>query len=188
MDVVWLLQLASGSLPGKTMLTLKREAARIDWIQQDVSIIRNEGPPLNHMIPVANLTSGDIEILHYLQDRGFWRDNVTVKSARLALNNSPHTAKQARLAHVVKWMKRYGDTPPEKEGNAEGNAKRLAEGNAEGNVTPKKVTPRSEEGNARVTPSETINQGKGNIPPLFKEGDDSPQHNPNGEEELPIPW
>ena len=40
----------------------------------------------------------------------------------------------------------------------------------------------------RVTPSETINQGKGNIPPLFKEGDNPPPHNSNEEEELPIPW
>ena len=36
MDVVWLLKPASGNLPGKTMLTLKREAARVDWIQEDV--------------------------------------------------------------------------------------------------------------------------------------------------------
>ena len=45
-DVVWLLVLALGGLPGKTMLTLKREATRVDWIQQDVHITRNEGPPL----------------------------------------------------------------------------------------------------------------------------------------------
>ena len=170
-DVVWLLQLASGSLPGKTMLTLKREAARIDWIQQDVSIVRNEGPPLNHIIPTVNLTSGDIEIMHYLEGQGLWRHNITVRDARDALNDSIHTAKQVRLAHIVRWVKRYGNDPPEKEGNAEGNAKTQKEGNAEGNVRREKVTPRSEEGNVRVTPSEPVNQGKGNIPPLFKGGD-----------------
>ena len=50
-DVVWLLKPASGNLPGKTMLTLKREAARVDWIQEDIHITRNEGPPLAHTIP-----------------------------------------------------------------------------------------------------------------------------------------
>ena len=33
------------------MLTLKREAARVDWIQEDIHITRNEGPPLAHTIP-----------------------------------------------------------------------------------------------------------------------------------------
>ena len=87
-DVVWLLQLASGSLPGKTMLTLKREAARIDWIQQDVSIIRNEGPPLTHIIPPVNFTSDDIAILRYLETQGLWRHNITVRTARDILNDS----------------------------------------------------------------------------------------------------
>ncbi len=165
-DVVWLLQTATGTLPGKTMLTLKREAARVDWIQEDIHITRDNGLPLAHTIPTSlALTSDDIEIVNYLQDQGLWRHNVTVKSARQALNNSTHTAKQVRLAHVVKWMKRYGDTPPEKQGNAEGNANRTAEGNAEGNAEQKRVTPRSGAGNARETPPETIKLGKGNKAP-----------------------
>ena len=89
-DVVWLLKTAPGSLPGKTMLTLKREAARVDWIQEDIHITRNDGPPLAHIIPsFSELTSADIAIVHYLQGQGLWRHNVTVKSARQALNNSP---------------------------------------------------------------------------------------------------
>ena len=167
-EVVWLLKPTAGSLPGKTMLTLKREAARVDWIQEDIHITRNEGPPLTHTIPDSlALTSEDITIVRYLQDvAGLWRHNVTVKGARQALNDSTHTAKQVRLAHVVKWMKRYGDTS-EKEGNAEGNAKKTAEGNAEGNARQERVTPRSEGGNARVTPLKSINRGEGNkAPPI----------------------
>ena len=144
------------------MLTLKREAARVDWIQEDIHITRHAGPPLAHTIPsLSELTSADIAIVHYLQEQGLWRHNVTIRSARAALNNSPHAAKQVRLAHIVKWMKRHGDNPPEdrvmpKNGN---------QGNAEGNTESKRVTPRSEEGNARVTPPETINPGKRYISP-----------------------
>ena len=173
-DVVWLLK-KKGTLPGKTMLTLV-STSRSNWIQEDIHITRNEGPPLTHVIPtVLELISDDFAIVHYLQDRGLWRHNVTVKGARQALNDSTkHTAKQVRLAQVVKWMKRYGDTSPE-QGNAEGNAKTSAEGNAEGNASQKRVTPRSEAGNARVTPSGSTKQGKGNVLPPSGGNTDTPQ-------------
>ena len=108
-DVVWLLEPASGNLPGKTMLTLQREAARIDWIQQDIHITRHEGPPLNHIIPTVNLTSDDIEILRHLEQQGLGRHNITVRTARDALNQSPLTAKTQRLMHIVKWVRQHSD-------------------------------------------------------------------------------
>ena len=119
-DVVWLLKPATGNLPGKTMFTLV-STSRSNWIQDDIHITRNEGPPLAHTIPTSlALTSADIEIVNYLQDQGLWRHNVTNQSARQALNDSTLTAKNHRLAHVVKWMKRYGDTP-QRQGNVVGN-------------------------------------------------------------------
>ena len=79
-DVVWFLKPTAGSLPGKTMLTLQRKAARIDSIQEDIHITRNEGPPLAHIIPtVLELTSADFTIVNYLQDvAGLWRHNVNI--------------------------------------------------------------------------------------------------------------
>ena len=143
------------------MLTLVNEASRVDWVEEDIHITRNLAPLAHVVSTVLELTSADIAIVNYLQDQGLWRHNVTVKSARLALNDSTHMAKQVRLAHVVKWMKRYGDT----EGNAEGNAKTNKQGNAEGNAESERVTPRSEEGNVKVTPPESVKQGKGNQAP-----------------------
>ena len=63
------------------------------------------------MPTVLELTSADIEIVNYLQDQDLWRHNVTTRNARDALNHSTLVAKGSRLAHIVKWMKRYGDTP-----------------------------------------------------------------------------
>ena len=168
-DVVWLLKPASGNLPGKTMLTLKREAARVGWIQEDIHITRNEGPPLAHTIPsFSELTSADFAIVHYLQEQGLWRHNITIRSARAALNRSTLMAKTQRLNNIVKWMKRYGDTPPppQRQGNAEGNAKRAAEGNAKGNAKRKRGTCRSEAGNTRGTQNKKRNRVRGTKPPI----------------------
>ena len=135
-DVVWLLKPATGNLPGKTMLTLKREAARVDWIQEDIHITRNEGPLLAHTIPtVLELTSADIAIVHYLQDQGLWRHNVTTRNAREALSHSTHTAPNIRLNHVVKWMQRYGEnSPARKTAHTQSNqaARRAARSSEEG--------------------------------------------------------
>ena len=112
-DVVWLLKPASGNLPGKTMLTLKREAARVDWIQEDIHITRNEGPPLAHTIPTfSELTSADMGIVNCLQKQGLTRHNITNQSAREALNHSTLAAKGTRLTHIVRWVKKYGNDPP----------------------------------------------------------------------------
>ena len=128
-DLVWLLKPASGNLPGKTMLTLKREATRVDWIQQDVHITRHEGPPLHHTIPTfSELTSADMGIVNYLQKQGLTRHNITNQSAREALNHSTLAAKGTRLTHIVRWVKKYGNDPPDggkREKNREG--KREAE-------------------------------------------------------------
>ena len=187
-DVVWLLKPATGSLPGKTMLTLKREAARVDWIQEDIHITRNDGPPLVHVVPTSlALTSADIEIVNYLQDQGLWRHNVTGKNARQALNDSTHTAKQLRLAHVVKWMKRYGDDSPESRVSRRVLPDNPTQGIAEGIAEAKRVTPRSEAGIARVSALESTNQGKGTKAPPTR-GGLVPPKNSEEEDELPIPW
>ena len=152
-DVVWLLKTATGSLPGKTMLTLKREAARVDWIQEDIHITRDNGLPLAHTIPTSlALTSDDIEIVQYLQERGLWRHNVTTRSAREILNDSTLTAQGRRLAHVVKWMKQYGDSAPSESGTHAGTHGKPHEGTHEG-------THGTEKGNAQV--SEGTRQGHG---------------------------
>ena len=51
-DVVWLLKPASGTLPGKTMLTLV-PTSRVSWIQEEIHITRNEGAQLSHTIPTS---------------------------------------------------------------------------------------------------------------------------------------
>ena len=108
-DVVWLLKPEPGELPGRTMLTLQREAARIEWVQQDIHITRHEGPPLRHSTPSFHLSSEDIEIVRYLQDQGLERHNISVRSGRDALNQSPLTAKTQRLMHIVKWVRQHSD-------------------------------------------------------------------------------
>ena len=109
-DVVWLLKLKGGDLPGKTMLILRREAARVDWIQQDVDITRNEGPPLTHTVPnVSELTIADTEIVNYLEKKGLARHNITNRNARQVFNHSNLTMNNQRLLHIVKWIKQYGD-------------------------------------------------------------------------------
>ena len=139
-DVVWLLKPTTGSLPGKDMFTLVNEASRVNWIQEDIRITRDEGPPLAHVVPTqAKLTSADFEIVNYLHDQGLWGHNVNNPNAREALNDSPLSAKNDRLAHVVKWMKRYGDSPSkpgesggERGGESGGESKKLPGGESGG--------------------------------------------------------
>ena len=165
-DVVWLLKPASGNLPGKTMLTLKREATRVDWIQQDVHITRHEGPPLHHTIPTSflELTSADIAIVDYLQKQGLTRHNITNQSAREALNHSTLAAKGTRLTHIVRWVKKYGNDPPDG-GKRGGKREKNREGKREGKRE-------AEKGNMQVSEGkhegkrEKGKQGKGNISPL----------------------
>ena len=124
-DVVWLLKPAAGNLPGKTMFTLVNEASRVPWVQEDIHITPNKGERLARVVPTqAQLTSADIEVVNYLQDvAGLWGHNVSVRSAREFLNSdqaaadsdSTLTVSTNRLGHIVKWMKRYGDTPPNTE-------------------------------------------------------------------------
>ena len=114
-DVVWLLKPGEAQLPGSTSLTLKREAARVDWIQKDIHITRTQGPPLTHTIPhTVELTTADMRIVDYLQNVGIWGSNVSNPVAREALDNSDLAASSSRLRHVIKWMKRHGDEPKEK--------------------------------------------------------------------------
>ena len=109
-DVVWLLKLKGGDLPDKTMLTLRRDAARFDWIQQNIDITRNAGPPLTHTVPsVSELSIGDTEIVDYLEEQGLARHNITVRGARNVINHSNLTMNNQQLVHIVKWIKQYGD-------------------------------------------------------------------------------
>ena len=57
---------------------------------------------------------------YYLQNVGLWRHNVTIRSAREFLNyDSTLTVSTNHLGRIVKWMKRYGDTPPDAEVHGE---------------------------------------------------------------------
>ena len=189
-DVVWLLRPASGNLPGKTMLTLKREAARVDWIQQDVNITRNEGPPLSHTIPTfSDLPAADTAIVNYLQDQGLWCHNITVRAARQALNRSTLTAKNQRLFHIVKWVKQYGDP--------QGHLKleETTGGERGGEHDSKKGNTQVRSGEHERNTEKIGEQGKGNIDPPFKGGSiPTPQNSikedpiPKKEDDLPIPW
>ena len=174
-DVVWLLKPASGNLPGKTMLTLKREAARVDWIQQDIHITRHEGPPLAHTIPsFSELTSADIAIVHYLQERGLWRHNVTTRSARAALNRSTLMAKTQRLNNIVKWVKQYSDTHLES-GYHPGAHTLSSRGDRGGDHNTEKGNTQVSEGDHEGIAETKGDQGKGIISP------------PYGGEMIPLP-
>ena len=195
-DVVWLLMSASGDLPGKTMLTLRRDAARVDWVQQDVDITRNEGPPLTHTVPIfSELSIADTEIVTYLEEQGLARHNVTIRSARQVLSHSTLTAKATRLAHIVKWIKQYGDTQghlklEETTGNRGGNRKKNYEGNHEGNHEAEKGTAQVRDGNRQGTATKKRNQDKGIIDPPLRGGSIPSPHSDEEqkEDDLPIPW
>ena len=184
-DVVWQLRPAGGDLPGKTMLTLQREAARIDWVQQDIHITRHEGPPLRHIIPTFNLTPADIEIVSYLEKQGLWRYNISVRDAREALNDSALAAKGIRLQHIVKWVKRYGNDPPEVGIHAGIHTLSDLGIHAGIHETEKGYTQVSE-GIQEGYMTEDKKQGKGHIAP--PRGGEGPPQNLTEEEELPIPW
>ena len=189
-DVVWLLKPASGNLPGKTMLTLKREAARVDWIQEDIHITRNEGPPLAHTIPsFSELTSADFAIVHYLQEQGLWRHNITIRSARAALNRSTLMAKTQRLNNIVKWVKQYGDTRSES-GDHTGAHTLSSRGDRGGDHNTEKGNTQVSEGDREGIAENEGDQGKGIISPPYR-GGNGPTPNPIEaikDGELPIPW
>ena len=173
-EVVWFLKKVS-ELPDRIMLTLVNEASRVDWVQEDIHITRNL-EPLAHVVPtVLELTSADIEIVNYLQEQGLWGHNVTGRNARQALNDSPLAAKQVRLAHVVKWMKRYGDPLPEDRVSRRVSPENGNPGIAEGIANPKEENPRSGKGIARVSPTETEKQGEGTNSPLLGGGGYPPE-------------
>jgi hypothetical protein len=142
------------------MLILKREASRVDWIQEDLTITRVQGPPLTHTVGQQRLelNAADHEIVSYLQSEGLFRDNVSNAAAREALNRSEGvSARGTRLAYIIKWMKRYGDTPTE---------------------TPRD-TPRDTPGHEEARGVGHITPPKGGV--IFHPGRDT-------EPELPIPW
>ena len=174
-DVVWLLKPASGNLPGKTMLTLKREAARVDWIQEDIHITRDEGPPLAHTIPsFSELTSADFAIVHYLQEQGLWRHNITIRSARAALNRSTLMAKTQRLNNIVKWVKQYSDTHSES-GDHPGAHTLSSRGDRGGDHNTEKGNTQVSEGDREGIAENEGDQGKGTIPPPIGGGMVPPQ-------------
>ncbi len=174
-DVVWLLKPATGTLPGATMLTLVREAARVDWIQEDIHITRKEGPPLAHVVPtVLELTSADMEVVNYLQDQGLWGHNVTNRNARDVINLSSLTAKNHRLAHIVKWMRRYGDSHPEA-GERGGEHTLSSRGERGGERNDEKGNAQVSEGEREGNAAETKKKGKGNTNPPFRGGLGNPR-------------
>ena len=146
-------------------VAFSRLRGRVDWIQEDIHITRNL-VPLAHTIPTSfpQLTAADIEIVNYLQDQGLWGHNVSNRSAREVVNLSSLAAQSSRLVHIVKWMQRYGDTPPETaEHGAEREMSRGAEHGAEheGEMGNMQVRGAEHERNA----AEVKTQGKRNIAP-----------------------
>ena len=101
----------------------------------------------------------DTEIVTYLEEQGLARHNITIRSppARFsALPLSPR--RRTRLAHIVKWIKPYGDTQgdlklEETTGNRGGNRENeLTKGIMKGTTKQKREPPRSETGTAREPP------------------------------------
>ncbi len=135
-------------------------------------ITRNEGARLSHTIPTSfpQLTTTDIKIVNYLQEQGLWRHNVTNRSAREFLNSgqaaydSTLAVQNSRLVHIVKWMQRYGDTPPEAaEHGAEREMSHGAEHGAEREAKMRNMQVRGAERERNA--AEARKQGKRNMPP-----------------------
>ena len=193
-DVVWLLMSAAGDLPGKTMLTLRRDAARIDWIQQNIDITRHEGPPLHHTVPTfSELSISDTEIVNYLEEQGLARHNITNRNARQVLSHSTFTAKGTRLVHIVKWIKQYGDIQghlelDETTGKRGGKRENDSEGKREGKRDPEKGNTQVSEGKQQGNIIRKGKQDKGNILPPPKGGRFPSQADKEQKDDLPIPW
>ena len=192
-DVVWLLKPGEAQLPGSTSLTLKREAARVDWIQKDIHITRTQGPPLTHTIPhTVELTTADMRIVDYLQNVGIWGSNVSNPVAREALDNSDLAASSSRLGHVVKWMKRYGDKGPKPTQTTDSGGK--ASGMTQSGQAERQAERQPETRKAQVTAAERQRKGSGKKTQGKRKVAShtsvthSAPHNPDEEEELPIPW
>ena len=163
-EVVWFLKKLPGSLPDKIMLTLVNEASRVDWVEEDIHITRNLAPLAHVVHTVLELTSADIEIVNYLQDQGLWRHNVTNRDAREVLRLSTLTVQNSRLVHVVKWMQRYGDTPPEaaehgaERENSKGAKHAAEQGAKQGNMQvrgaehERNTDPHAEQGKRNIAP------------------------------------
>ena len=163
-EVVWFLKKIS-ELPDRIMLTLVNEASRVDWVDNDIDITRNL-VPLAHTTSLPQLTATDIEIVNYLQDQGLWGHNVSNRDAREALNDSPLSAKNNRLAHVVKWMKRYGGDHSEA-GERAGEHALSSQGERGGERDAEKGNAQVSEGEREGNAAEVEKLGKGNLlPPL----------------------
>ena len=146
-------------------------APNASGIQEDIHITRNEGPPLAHTIPISGLTSADITIVHYLQEQGLWHHNVTNLSAREALNHFTLVAKGSRLAHIVRWMKRYGNAPPDA-----GTRAGTRENSSTGTRGVEKGNAQVNEGYAEGHAAKNKKQGKGNIDPPLRGGQYPPDN------------
>ena len=183
-EVVWFLKKDS-ELPDRIMLTLVNEASRVDWVDKDIDITRHLSP-LSHTIPTSfpQLTVADIEIVNYLQDQGLWGHNVSNRSAREVINLSHLAAKNHRLAHIVKWMQKYGDHP--EGGERAGEHTLSSRGERGGERGAQKGNAQVSEGEREGNAAEVKNQGKGNTAPPRRGGLFPPED--SDEEEGPIPW
>ena len=194
-DVVWNLRAArhTGLDDRVTRLDLIRDAARTDWIPTEIHLERHQGPPLRHTIPhTVELTKADMRIVDYLQNVGIWGSNVSNPVAREALDNSDLAASSSRLGHVVKWMKRYGDKGPKPTQTTDSGGK--ASGMTQSGQAERQAERQPETRKAQVTAAERQRKGSGKKTQGKRKVAShtsvthSAPHNPDEEEELPIPW
>ena len=133
--------------------------------------------------------------MHYLEEQGLGRHNITVRERPPdILNGSDYAAKGTRLNHIVRWVKRYGDDPPET-GTHAGTHTLSEVGIARRDHTKtKRETARSAKGHTRDTPVETKIRVRDTFPPPLKGGmnptpkSHTPKLEANEDDERPIPW
>jgi len=121
-DVIWRLEPAD-----RGGYTLRRDAARMAWVPERVSLERRYSP-LRFVLGLESWPEGTAELAKLLDELEVPLD-ATVKAARDELKAAGQKARQSTLAAAVKWRKRtfLGS------GNASGNAFLSPDGIAGGN-------------------------------------------------------
>ena len=118
---------------------------------------------------------------------GLWRHNVTIRSAREFINyDSTLTVSTNHLGRIVKWMKRYGDAPPDAEVHGEVHEKTPGEVRGEVREAETRYMQVSGAVRQRYT-TEKTKQGERYISPPLR-GGYVPPRDSEEEDELPIPW
>jgi hypothetical protein len=190
-DLVWKLKPSrlKGLNPDETILELIREAARTDWIPEQLHITRHQGPPLRHTIPEQTaLTPADITLVNYVQKQGLWRNNVTVANFLETVRAGGHKCGSGRGNDIVKWMHKFGDPKPGKTTESGGISRGVAE-SSQGEYGEERET---ETGNAQVRQGNAEGNAQkqksprtGNSPPPYEIRGGNAHATPKPEEQDP---